>query len=286
MRFETWKLDIPGAVQAKLNIYLQDSYPGTLVMENRPMVLVCPGGGYGHVSPREADPIALEFLAAGCQAAVLWYDICEQGVEFPQHLAEVAASVAYLREHAEEFHIIPDQILVAGFSAGGHLVASLGCFWHEEWLEKYMNMSKESYQPNGLILAYPVITAGEFAHRGSFENVMGSKAAKGDEVTGLSGTELEAKLSLENQVTDKVPPVFMWHTFEDGSVPLENSLMFAMALRKAGVSLEYHVFPRGGHGYGLANMLTAMPSLKEIDKQCEQWMSLCKNWIKYTYMEK
>ncbi len=286
MRFETWKLDVPGVVQAKLNIYLQDSYPGTMLIEKRPMVLVCPGGGYGHVSPREADPVALEFLAAGCQAAVLWYDIAEHGAEFPQHLMEVAASVAYLREHADEFNIIADQIIVAGFSAGGHLVASLGCFWHEDWLEKKMNMPKESYQPNGLILAYPVITAGEFAHRGSFENVMGSKAQKGDDATGLSGAELEAKLSLENQVTDKVPPVFMWHTFEDGAVPLENSLLFAMALRKAGVSLEYHVFPRGGHGYGLANKLTVMPSLKEIDPQCEQWMSLCKNWIKYSYMEK
>ena len=284
MRYETWKVNTAGAVQAKLDIYIQDICPGKLVIEKRPMVLICPGGGYEHVSPREAEPVALQFLAAGYHAAVLWYDVAEHGAEFPQHLMELAASVAYLRKNAEEFGIIKNQIIVGGFSAGGHLAASLGCFWKEAWLEEKMGMKKECYQPNGLILSYPVITSGEFAHRGSFVNVMGSKAAVGE--MNLSGTELEAFLSLEHQVSDSVPPVFMWHTFEDEAVPLENSLLFAMALRKAGVSLEYHIFPKGGHGYSLANMQTATPSLREIEPQCEQWMELCKNWIKYNFGER
>ncbi len=284
MRYETWKVNTPGTKQAKLDIYIQDACPGKLVIEKRPLVLICPGGGYEHVSPREAEPVALQFLAAGYHAAVLWYDVEEHGAEFPQHLMELAASVAYLRKNAEEFGIIKNQIIVGGFSAGGHLAASLGCFWKEAWLEEKMGMKKECYQPNGLILSYPVITSGEFAHRGSFVNVMGSKAAVGE--MNLSGTELEAFLSLEHQVSDSVPPVFMWHTFEDEAVPLENSLLFAMALRKAGVSLEYHIFPKGGHGYSLANMQTATPSLREIEPQCEQWMDLCKNWIKYNFGEK
>lgn len=298
MRYETWKVDVPGAVQAKLDIYIQDSHPENLVIEKRPLVLICPGGGYEHVSVREAEPVALQFLTAGCHAAVLWYDVAEHGAEFPQHLMELAVSVAYLRKHAEELGIIENQILVAGFSAGGHLAASLGCFWKEAWLEEKMGMAKESYQPNGLILSYPVITSGEFAHRGSFVNVMGSKAVNVKETVAvnkvqsntiemnLTGTELEAFLSLEHRVTDQVPPVFMWHTFEDEAVPLENSLLFATALRKAGVSLEYHIFPKGGHGYSLANLQTATPSLREIEPQCEQWMDLCKNWIKYNFGEK
>ena len=92
---------------------------------------------------------------------------------------------------------------------------------------------------------------------------------------------LEQELSLENQVTDKMPPVFMWHTFEDDIVPLENSLMFASALKKAGVNFEYHVFPHGGHGYSLATKETAALGGNEIEPQCEQWMALCKNWIKH-----
>ncbi len=276
MKCETVKIEIAKSVQATLSLYIQDSYPELYGDRKRPVVLVCPGGGYEHVSPREGEPIALHFLTAGCHAAVLWYDISKQGVAHPQELLELAKAMAYLREHADEYSIDKDKILVAGFSAGGHLAASLCCFWHEVWLEKETGLAKESYQPNGLILAYPVITSGEFAHRGSFVNLMGKEASP----------ELEAKLSLENQVTDKVPPVFMWHTFEDGAVPLENSLLFASALRRAGVNFEYHVFPHGGHGYSLATKETAMPSMVEIEPQCEQWMQLCKNWLKYNYIEK
>ena len=276
MKCETVKIEIAKSVQATLSLYIQDSYPEIYGERKRPVVLVCPGGGYEHVSPREGEPIALHFLTAGCHAAVLWYDISKQEVAHPQELLELAKATAYLREHADEYSIDKDKILVAGFSAGGHLAASLGCFWHEDWLEKETGLAKASYQPNGLILAYPVITSGEFAHRGSFVNLMGQEASP----------ELEAKLSLENQVTDKVPPVFMWHTFEDGAVPLENSLLFASALRRAGVNFEYHVFPHGGHGYSLATKETAMPSMVEIEPQCEQWMQLCRNWLKYNYIEK
>ena len=291
MRYEVMDIKIANSVQANLTLYIQDQYPEVYGDRKRPMVLICPGGGYGHVSPREGEAVAMHFLTAGCHAAVLRYDIADHGVEFPQHLLELGATVSYIRENAKELTVVSDQILVAGFSAGGHLAASLGCFWHEEWLEKLMKkelgVSKESYQPNGLILAYPVITSGEFAHRGSFENLMGSKAQAGCEYTGLTGKELEAKLSLENQVTKNVPPVFMWHTFEDGAVPLENSLFFASALRKAGVKFEYHVFPNGGHGYSLGTEETAMqPAMKEMDPQIPQWMDLCKKWIQYNVRTK
>lgn len=291
MKYQIVDIKIADSKQANLTLYVQEQYPQVYGERLRPMVLLCPGGGYEHISPREGEAIAMHFLTAGCHAAVLRYDVAGQGAEFPQHLLELAAAVSYIRENAGELTVNTDQILVGGFSAGGHLAASLGCFWHEEWLEKRMKkelgVTKESYQPNGLLLAYPVITAGEFAHRGSFERMMGKKAQQGCECTGLTGSALEAKLSLENQVTQKVPPVFMWHTFEDGTVPLENSMFFAMALRKAGVSLEYHVFPRGGHGYALGTVETAIqPACKEIDPQIPQWMDLCKNWIKYTYIEK
>lgn len=272
MKCDVIKIDIENTVQASLALYIQDNYPDMYKDRKRPLVLVCPGGGYEHVSVREGEPIALNFTTAGCHAAVLWYDISKHGVQHPQELKELAWAVAYIREHADEYAIDKDKILVAGFSAGAHLAAMLGCFWHKSWLEEEMHMKKETYKPNGLILAYPVITSGEFGHQGSFVNLIGDNTKD----------TLREELSLENQVTDMVPPVFMWHTFEDGAVPLENSLMFAAALRKAGVNFEYHVFPHGGHGYSLATKETCITN--EIEPQCEQWMELCKNWLKYNFV--
>ncbi len=275
MIYEKIPVAVEGTVQAELALYIQDDHPETYGERRRSMILICPGGGYEHVSVREGEPVAFHFLTAGCHAAVLSYDISRQGVVHPQALKELAWSVAYIREHAACYAIDPDKILVAGFSAGAHLTASLGCFWDRAWLADMMRMPGTSYQPNGLILAYPVITSGEFAHRGSFENLLG----------GNAGVESASDLSLENQVTDKVPPVFMWHTAEDAAVPLENSLLFANALRRAGVNFEYHVFPHGGHGYALATKETAMKGGVGIDPQCEQWIGLCKNWLKYNFVQ-
>ncbi len=285
MKYEVIDMKIAHSVQATLTIYAHEDYPEVYGERKRPMIVICPGGGYEHVSPREGEAIALQFMTTGAHAAVLRYDVSGQGAEFPQHLLELAASVAYVRKHAAEYCIDPDKILVAGFSAGGHLAASLGCFWKEKWLEELMQAetgaTMKDYQPNGEILAYPVITSGEFAHRGSFVKIMGSEAEQGYAPLGLSATELEEKLSLEKQVTSDFPPTFMWHTFEDGAVPLENSLFFAEALRKAGVNFEYHVFPHGGHGYALATKETAMKEGKEINAQCAQWIDLFKSWMKY-----
>lgn len=285
MKYEVIDMKIAHSVQATLTIYAHEDYPEVYGERKRPMIVICPGGGYEHVSPREGEAIALQFMTTGSHAAVLRYDVSGQGAEFPQHLLELAASVAYVRKHAAEYCIDPDKILVAGFSAGGHLAASLGCFWKEKWLEELMQAetgaTMKDYQPNGEILAYPVITSGEFAHRGSFVKIMGSEAEQGYAPLGLSATELEEKLSLEKQVTSYFPQTFMWHTFEDGAVPLENSLFFAEALRKAGVNFEYHVFPHGGHGYALATKETAMKEGKEINAQCAQWIDLFKSWMKY-----
>lgn len=285
MKYEVIDIRIAHSVQATLTIYAHEDYTEVYGERKRPMIVICPGGGYEHVSPREGEPIALQFMTTGAHAAVLRYDVSGQGAEFPQHLLELAASVAYVRKHAAEYCIDPDKILVAGFSAGGHLAASLGCFWKEKWLEELMQAetgaTMKDYQPNGEILAYPVITSGEFAHRGSFVKIMGSEAEQGYAPLGLTAKELEEKLSLENQVTSDFPQTFMWHTFEDGAVPLENSLFFAEALRKADVNFEYHVFPHGGHGYALATKETAMKEGKEINAQCAQWIDLFKSWMKY-----
>ena len=146
---------------AKLYLYLLEKSP-EIGIDKRPLIFICPGGGYGMTSDREAEAIALQFVAAGFHAAVLRYSVAP--ARYPTALLQVAAGFKYLREHAEEFHIDADRMVVQGASAGGHLAASLGVHWRELGLPR----------PDGMILGYPVITAGKYAHRGSIQNLAGS----------------------------------------------------------------------------------------------------------------
>lgn len=267
MLHETFKLHVDGGEDyAKVVTYIHE-YSEQLAINVRPLVLICPGGGYCHTSDREAEMMALQFVAMGYHAAVLRYSVAP--AKYPTALLELASAVKLIRDYSEEWNVDKDKIVVQGCSAGGHLAASYGCFWAEDFVAETLKVTDKEYlRPNGMILCYPVITQGEFAHRGSFENLLGEKEA-----------ELGAKMSLENQVTKNTPKAFIWHTFEDGSVPVENSLLFASALRKEGISFELHIYPEGGHGLGLANKLTESPLHKEVVPACESWITLCKTWM-------
>ncbi len=236
------------------------------VKKPRPAVVICPGGGYSFTSSREAECIAMQYLAAGFQTFILYYS-CRPAV-FPSALMELAQSVAIVRERAAEWNIDSKRIAVAGFSAGGHLAASLGCFWNQEFVYGPLGLKPEDIRPSGNILCYPVITSGEFAHRGSFDNLL----------NGLDQDYYLEFVSLENQVTKENPPTFLWHTYEDNAVPVENSLMYAMALRKAGVSAEMHIYPHGAHGLSLANDETRTGS--EVMPPVQSWMPLSIQWMK------
>ncbi len=269
---ETIPIQVEGSLpDTKLVTYIQDAYQEVFI-STRPLVLICPGGAYAYTSNREAEALAMQFLAMGCHAAVLRYS-CAPAC-YPTSLLELAYSMALLREKSEEWHI--DKILVLGCSAGGHLAASLGVFWQEGLLVRKLGKSSESFRPDGLILCYPVITMGEFAHRGSVENLL--KDMTQDPVW-------IAKLSLENQVTEQTPPVFIWHTYTDGSVPVENSLMFVSALRRAGVNTEFHMYPAGGHGLALANRLTQTSDGNAVQEECTSWVPLVRTWIEKQFIE-
>lgn len=266
MLYKEIPLRLKGSLpEAKLVMYIQE-YSEALYIKERPLVLLCPGGGYEHTSDREAESIALQFLAMGCHAAVLRYSPAP--AVYPVQLREVAYSMKFIRAHAEEWHIIRDKIVVQGCSAGGHLATSLGVFWREEWLGKTVDASPEEIKPNGLILCYPVITSGEFAHRGSFDNLTG-----GDD-------SLLEKLSLEKQVNAYTPKTFLWHTFTDGAVPVENSLLFVSALRKYNIPTEFHLYPEGQHGLALANELTAGEDGGHVQEECTSWIELAHVWMK------
>ena len=231
----------------------------------RPAVLVLPGGGYGFTSEREATPVALEFAAAGMSAFVLHYSVAPD-VYFPTELVQVYTAVRLIREHAAEWNIDPEQIYVCGFSAGGHLAASSGVFWNRDWVRK-LGFDSDAHKPNGLILSYPVITSGEFAHRGSFENLLGDQ---------YSDALLELN-SLEKQVTKDTPRCFIWHTAEDEAVPVQNSLMFAGALAANQIPFELHVYPHGSHGLSLANELVC--DQKGTIPKIQTWIPFAKEWI-------
>lgn len=282
MIYQTIPMQMQGSqADARLITYLQD-HSEEIGISKRPLILICPGGGYGFTSEREWEPLALQFLAMGCHAAVLKYSCAP--ARYPVALTELAAAVKTVREHAEEWHVDPKAVLVLGCSAGGHLAASLGVLWKEAFLAEAVGIAaaeQEKLRPDGMILCYPVITGGEYAHRGSFECLLGEK--EGSRERFEDPESMLRKLSLETRVTQDTPPVFIWHTFTDGAVPVENSLLFVSALRRAGVSAEFHMYQEGGHGLSLANHLTAHRDGSGVQEECSSWISLVRTWLMSRY---
>ena len=245
-----------------ITAYLPEYFSEFGKQDLRKAVVICPGGGYVNVSAREGEPVALQLVAAGIPAFVLTYSVAP--AKFPTALTQLAETMLYVRENATSWHIDPEKILVAGFSAGGHLAASLGTMWQSRLVE--LGYDSDTIQPNGLILGYPVISSGEFAHKGSFENLLGKTSAEW------------ATHSLETLVTNQVPPVFIWHTVTDAAVPVENTLAFVQALQQKQVSYECHLYPNGPHGLSLANETTATennPSVPNV----QSWLSLLLTWL-------
>ncbi len=242
-------------------------------IKRRPAMIVFPGGGLSFLSEREAEPIALAFLSHGMNTFILRYSVREFG-NYPLPLLDASAAVAYVRENADEFGIDPDAIYVVGFSAGGYVAAMLGVRWHEPFIAEELEIEFGQNRPDGIVLAYPVITAGEFSHRGTIENSIGKFP-----------TDKELyEHSLENLVTEKTPPVFMWHTADDGAVPVENSLLFASALSRNDIPFELHIFPHGPHGLSLATEETSGGNRALENGRISEWVRLASGWINLSNM--
>ncbi|HIY62699.1 MAG TPA: alpha/beta hydrolase [Candidatus Mediterraneibacter stercoripullorum] len=222
----------------------------------RPCMLVVPGGGYRHVSVSEGDIVARRFYSMGYNVFVLAYTI--NVLDTPaklQPLHDISRAVRLIRRHAEMCRIDPEKLVVCGFSAGGHLCASL-CVHCEDIKDPRPEYDRISNRPDAAILAYPVITSGEYAHRDSFTALFGEEPSE---------EELEY-MSLEKHVAPDTPPCFLWQTASDDTVPVENSYLFAEACRKAQVPFAHHVFTEGVHGMSVAD---------------EDWME-CRYWEPYT----
>jgi acetyl esterase/lipase len=185
-------------------------------------------------------------------------------------LLDVSRAMCLIRENADKWCTDRNEIAICGFSAGGHLAASLGVFWKEKYLRDMLNIPEGMNKPNALILSYPVITSQVgLAHRGSFYNLLGE---------GLKEDAYSA-MSLEKFVSADTPPAFLWHTFNDAAVPAENSLLFAQSMRNNNIPFELHIFPEGEHGLSLADERTGNEATP-VNKHAGNWFELCVQWLK------
>lgn len=219
-------------------------------------VIVCPGGAYAIRADHEGAPIAEMLNSNGISAFVLNYRVTPY--HHPAELTDAKRAIRYVRYHAQRFGIDPEKIGILGFSAGGHLtVSALEHFDYGE--ESGDEIDHVSSRPNCGILCYAVISLLEYGHVGSRENLLGKE----------ENPALWAELSGECSVREDMPPVFLWHTAADVSVPVENSLQMALALQKKKIPYELHIFPDGAHGLGIA---------QEVEGT-NQWPSLLAGWL-------
>ena len=236
-----------------------------------PAVIICPGGGYWRTSDREADVVAHKFFSSGFNAYVLRYTTAPYCI-FPEALFELAALMDYVRSRASAHKTIKNKVAVCGFSAGGHLAASLGVYYDslEEFRHKSELAKKDPaiFRPDALILGYAVLTSGKYTHIESMKSLMGREP-----------TEEDMKIfSVEAHVTDKTPPSFIWTTANDLLVPSQNSVVFAERLADAGVPYELHIFSDGLHGLSLSTKQTAF--LKPQDNpRVAKWFDMCMDWF-------
>ncbi|KLA44052.1 alpha/beta hydrolase [Ligilactobacillus ruminis] len=266
MRYFEHKLKTPLTSDARLICYIPDNSEEIEPHRKRRAIIICPGGSYAKTSDREAEPIALELLSMDCAVCILRYSCAPR--RFPKALCELAQSVLFLKENAERFNIDEGKILVMGFSAGGHLAACLGIIPDE--LEK-LGYDEKLIRPAGMILCYPVITSGRYWHQGSFENLLG------DELM-----ERSSAFSLEKRVNDKTPKAFIWQTFADRTVPVQNSLLLAEALSENAIPFELHVYPKGKHGLGLGTKISAKNETY-VEKDVQSWVFLLKRWLEDSF---
>ncbi len=198
-------------------------------------LLIFPGGGYGNLAEHEGRGYAEYFSAQGIACFVVNYRLGTQGFRHPAMLEDALAALYAVRSRAAEFAIDPHKIGVMGSSAGGHLAAHVLVAWSEY-------ESEVSLRPDFGVLCYPVICSRPpHAHTGSMRNLAGED---------IDAALLDA-LSCEKRVSAQTPPCFIWHTGDDAAVPVENSMLFATALRAQQVPFELHVYAQGRHGLGL-----------------------------------
>ena len=293
-----------------LTAYLIEDQPEYQQGLIRPIIVICPGGGYAFLSEREAEPIAMHYLAAGFHAAILRYGINEYAAA-PGPLNDLAKAVACIRDHSREWFVDPNAVIVSGFSAGAHVAGQLGVFWNNPQLLPDYRENPDKIKPNGMILCYPVL---DLKASNTHMDIGAAPGAKPEDISfgqkhpkmplsrifvydesegryfadfeaamnayifdGEYTPEQEEFYSLQNQVSENTCPAFLWHCDGDGLILPSNSLDFASAMKKHGCSVELHLYAEGGHGIALANERTAC-DIWNYYPYAESWMKHAIDW--------
>lgn len=223
-------------------------------------VIVCPGGGYGHLAPHESEPVGEWLNGQGIAAFVLKYRLAPH-YRHPAPLLDAQRAIRTVRAGAAEWDLDPERIGILGFSAGGHLASTAGTHYDAGDPDAEDPIERVSSRPDLMILIYPVVSFGEFGHVGSCKNLLGENPA----------SDLIEYLSNEKRVRVDTPPAFMVHSAKDSGVPCENSSLFAAALRLANVPFELHILEQGPHGLGMGGG----------DPVWERWPAMCEGWLRH-----
>ncbi len=262
-----WPAGAPGAKgeaagdKPTLTIYLPEKDKATGAA-----IVICPGGGYGHLAmDHEGHQIAQWLNSFGVAGFILTYRHRNSGAGYghPAPLQDAQRAIRTVRSRAGQWGVKPDRIGILGFSAGGHLASTAETHFNDKVYDAGDEIDEASARPDFAVLVYPVVSAAEsYTHRGSVQNLLGRNPDQ----------EMLDKMSGEKQVTSQTPPTFLIATWEDTAVPAENSIYFYLALRKAKVPAEMHIFAKGPHGFGLGASIPGASA----------WPGLCAKWMEVT----
>lgn len=254
------------------NVFLEVYAADKLTGFTRNAILVIPGGGYGCVcADREGEPIAMAFMPYGYNAFVLHYSVSSNSKKiFPAQLIEASWAMKHIKDHAEEYNIDPEKVFVTGFSAGGHLTASLGTMWDKNEIYEAIDMPYGYNRPAGMMPVYALVSSVEsYTDEGSFCNLWGTKTPTWEQLE---------MVSIEKHVSDKACPAYIVHTSNDPAVDVKHALALANAYREAGLTFEMHIYPDGPHGMALGNSITECGE-KRMNNPCfAKWVENAVMW--------
>ena len=263
----------------------------------RPAVLICPGGAYLSCSDREGEPIALAFSAMGYQAFVLRYHTCagadreytgangglteRSDCRYPGPMYDVGQAILTIRDHAEEWMVDCEKIILCGFSAGAHNAAMYSVKWNSPMMAERFGGAGELLRPAAAILCY---TLSDYVYLAQAPQEKYERDMFRDSMAVYLGTERPSEEQLREvspclHVTSDTPPMFLWATAEDRTAPVQHTLRMAAALADKKVPFEMHIFESGEHGLALATQATSI-SRYMIDEAAAQWIGLAETWIK------